>query len=135
MRRKHQQYSVAVMTRDDDVRLFIATSIESPCCTVLYPSCDEELIHLHLFAPIDLIIIAHTEPLHLDDMLYRQVEVLRAMKIDIFVLMGHHSVHHTLRLLTEGVRQCMTFPITSARLSMKVYGHLAQKVPFRGIVS
>lgn len=129
------QSCVVVLALDRGLALYLTSLIGCNGCVVVAPRSEHELYRVLLTARVDLVIVVALSPISLDDMLYSWVEVLLAASVDIFVVMRHHSVHHTLRLLSVGVRQCMTLSISPERLRSKVYEHLATNILGMGTIS
>lgn len=129
------QSCVVVLALDHKMALYIASCIECDGCVVVLPRSESELYRVLLSTRVDLVIVVSTRRIRLDDMLYRWVDALHSAGADIFVAMRHHSVHHTLRLLSSGVRQCLTLPIAPRRLRSKVYEHLGINLHGCGTIS
>lgn len=129
------QSCVVVLALDRTLGLSIASVIECDGCVVIMPRSERELYRVLLSARVDLVILVSTRRITLDDMLYRWVDALLSAGASLFVVMHHHSVHHTLRLLSAGVRQCMTLPIAPRRLRSKVYEHLGINLHSSGVIS
>lgn len=129
------QSCVVVLALDRCLAHYLSLLLSSDACVVVVPRSEQELYRVLLATRVDLVIVVALRHISLDDMLYRWVEVLLAASVDIFVVMHHHSVHHTLRLLSCGVRQCMTLSISPHRLRSKVYDHLATNILGIGTIS
>ncbi len=125
------QSCVVVLALDRALGLYVASAIE---CDGL-PHSERELYRVLLSTRVDLVIVVSTRRIMLDDMLYRWVDALHSAGASLFVVMHHHSVHHTLRLLSAGVRQCLTLPIAPRRLRSKVYEHLGINLHSSGVIS
>lgn len=124
-------YRVALLCPDRSLSAAIVRAIEGDYCHVACYTTANELYATVRYVDVDLLIIAVAHYSPEDNTLYRTVERLHALGLDIFVITNHHSVRHTMHLLAGGVRQCMTLPLSVERLRRKVYAHLSTKVRHR----
>jgi len=129
------QSCVVVLALDRALGLYVASAIECDGCVVVLPHSERELYRVLLSTRVDLVIVVSTRRIRLDDMLYQWVDALLSAGASLFVVMHHRSVHHTLRLLSAGVRQCLTLPIAPRRLRSKVYEHLGINLHSSGVIS
>lgn len=129
------QSCVVVLALDRALGLYVASAIECDGCVVVLPHSERELYRVLLSTRVDLVIVVSTRRIRLDDILYQWVDALTTAGAALFVVMHHRSVHHTLRLLSAGVRQCMTLPIAPRRLRSKVYEHLGINLHSSGVIS
>lgn len=123
---KKRTYRVAVIATEETTAQLLAAVIDGCCNIVVCTTNESEFRSLLSIIEFDLVVVA-TAALHNDtEHLMTTIAAIRRTQASIFVVARHLSVATTLQLLSNGVSQCMSFPINLYRLRRKVKEQLSR---------